>query len=577
VRGIDGRVEAAVIRRLWTRSLCVAALAVTLGACAGTSFGSSQRNPDSLYGNYLAARYAGTLRDMDAAADYYAQALAEDPGNPVIVERAFLLSVTSGDIAMGLSLAGQIIERDPDNRTARLVRSLSALKSEKYDLAIEEIEAAAPGPFTALVGTLVKSWAAAGKQDTDLTYSILDGFRERPAFDLFRVFHEGLIADYLNDASRARAAYLHAQESSGRASLRIVQAYGRYLERQGDTDLAREVFRNYARLAPDHPIIEAALERVDAGRTPSRLAKTPAEGLSEALYGLSAALAQESGIDISILYVQLALYLRPDFDVARTLLADLFERGERREDANVAYGKVSRSSPLYENAQIQIALNLDRLNSSNEAAARLRTLIRQFPQSIEPLTALGDILRGGKEYGEAVKQYSAAIALSGEPDARSWTLHYARGMCYERLKQWSLAEKDLRLALELSDGHPLVLNYLGYSWIEQNINLQDAMEMIRRAVELRPDDGYIVDSLGWAHYQIGEYDEAVKHLERAVQLQPDDATINDHLGDAFWRAGRKIEARFQWQHALEMEPEPDQIELIQNKLENGLEEVGAGI
>ena len=558
--------------RLLTRGLGVVALAATLGACAGSGFGLSQRNPDSLYGNYLAARHAGTVRDMDAAATYYAQALAEDPGNPVIVERAFLLSVTAGNVSESLNLTSDIIERDPDNRTARLVRALSALKAKDYDRTISEMDAAAPGPFTALVGTLAKAWALAGKQEGDQAYAALDSFRDRPAFDLFRILHEALIADYLGDVARARTAYIAAQDASGGASLRIVQAYGRFLETQGDEQLAREVYNSYGRLAPDHPIIESALKRLARGVAPARLVKTPAEGLSEALYGLASALAQESGIDISILYSQLALYLRPDFDVARTLLADLFERGDRLEDAISAYGRIPRNSPLYQNAQIQIAVDLERLEKSKEAVARLRTLTRQFPQAIEPLTALGDLLRGRKEYAAAEKEYTKAIELSGEPNARYWTIFYARGMCYERLKLWPSAEKDLSLALELSGDHPLVLNYLGYSWIEQNANLEQAMEMIRRAVELRPDDGYIVDSLGWAYFTLGDYENAVVHLERAVQLQPDDPTINDHLGDAFWRVGRRIEARFQWQHALELEPETEQALAIKEKLENGLED-----
>lgn len=563
-----------MIGRLGKNCLGIAAVAVMLSACAGTGFGTSQRNTNSLYGNYLAARYAGSLRDMDAAAGYYEQALSEDPGNPVIVERAFLLSVTSGNVSKGLSLANQIIERNPDNRTARLVRTLSALKASDYERAIAEIDAAAPGPFTALVGTLSKSWALAGGGDGDAAYAALNTFRDRPAFDLFRLFHEGLIADYMGDIPRARTAYVKAQEASGGASLRIVQAYGRFLERQGDTELAREIYNNYGRLAPDHPIIEAALVRIAAGHTPARLVGSPADGLAEALYGLSSALAQESGIDISILYVQLALYLRSDLDVGRTLLADLFERGDRREDAISAYGKVRKSSPLYENAQIQIAVDLDQLDRSTEALARLRTLVRQFPDAIEPVTAMGDILRGRKDYAAAVEQYSNAIALSGEPSSRFWTIYYARGMCFERLEQWPRAEEDLQLALELSDGHPLVLNYLGYSWIEQNANLTAAMAMIRKAVELRPNDGYVVDSLGWAHFQLGAYEEAVRHLELAVQLQPDDPTINDHLGDALWRVGRRIEARFQWRHALELNPEPDQIEPIKVKLEDGLVDAG---
>ncbi|MCE8000859.1 MAG: tetratricopeptide repeat protein [Rhodobiaceae bacterium] len=558
--------------RLLTRGLGIVAMAAMLGACAGSGFGLSQRNPDSLYGNYLAARHAGTVRDMDAAARYYAQALSEDPGNPVIVERAFLLSVTAGKVSDALNLTADIIERDPDNRTARLVRALSALKAEDYDRTISEIDAAAPGPFTALVGTLAKAWAVAGKQEAEQAYAALDSFQDRPAFDLFRVLHGGLIADYLGDSARARTGYIAAQEASGGASLRIIQAYGRFLETEGDRELAREVFNNYGRLAPDHPIIASALERLESGVAPAPLVKTPAEGLAEALYGLASALAQESGIDISILYTQLALYLRPDFDVARTLLADLYERGDRLEDAIATYTRIPRTSPLYQNAQIQIAIDMDRLDKSEEAVARLRTLIRQYPDAVEPLTALGDILRGRKDYAAAASEYSKAIDLIGEPNERFWTVYYARGMCYERLKLWPSAEKDLKLALELSGDHPLVLNYLGYSWIEQKIHLEEAMAMIRRAVELRPDDGYIVDSLGWAYFNIGDYENAVIHLERAVQLQPDDVTINDHLGDAFWRVGRKIEARFQWQHALELEPEEEQEIAIKEKLENGLED-----
>ena len=567
-------IKSAVIRRLWTRSaggrLLSLMLIVGLSACAAGDFGASQRNPESLYGNYLAGRYAGSLRDMDAAASYYEQALAEDPENPFIIERAFLLSVTAGNVPAGLRFARQIIETSPDNRTARLVLALSELKAGHYDQAISEIDAAAPGPFTALVGTLVKAWAEAGRGDVEAAGAILDSFRDRPAFDLFRIMHEAMIADYMEDAGKARTAYIQSQNASSGASLRIVEAYGRFLERQGDVDLAREIYNNYARLAPNHPIIQASLARIEAEQTPSRLVSSPPEGLAEALYGLSSALAQESGIDISILYIQLALYLRPDFDVARTLLADLYERADRLEDAVATYGVVPRNSPLYENAQIQIAVNLDRMDRPKDGVARLKALARAFPASLEPLTALGDILRGREDYEAASIEYSKAITLAGEPSPRTWTIYYARGMCLERLKRWDEAEKDLKLALKLSNEHPLVLNYLGYSWIEQGANLDEAMAMIQKAVDLRPDDGFIVDSLGWAHYRLGNFEAAVTHLERAVELQPEDPTINDHLGDAFWRVGRKIEARFQWLHALELDPEADLAVAIQEKLESGL-------
>jgi Flp pilus assembly protein TadD len=133
-----------------------------------------------------------------------------------------------------------------------------------------------------------------------------------------------------------------------------------------------------------------------------------------------------------------------------------------------------------------------------------------------------------------------------------------------------MAEADLKKALGLFPEQPHVLNYLGYSWIDQGVNLDDGMRMIKRAVEQRADDGYIVDSLGWAHYRLGNVEEAVKQLERAVELKPEDPTINDHLGDAYWRVGRMLEARFQWSHARDLKPEPDDLVKIEEKLKFGL-------
>ena len=184
--------------------------------------------------------------------------------------------------------------------------------------------------------------------------------------------------------------------------------------------------------------------------------------------------------------------------------------------------------------------------------------------------ALGNILRGRKQFAECADVYTKGVDTIAKPEKSNWVLFYFRGICYERSKQWPKAEADLKKALELFPDQPLVLNYLGYSWIDQGINLDEGMRMIQRAVEQRADDGYIVDSLGWAYYRIGNIEEAVKHLERAVELKPEDPTINDHLGDAYWRVGRVLEARFQWSHARDLKPEPEDLVKIEEKLKTGL-------
>ena len=246
-------------------------------------------------------------------------------------------------------------------------------------------------------------------------------------------------------------------------------------------------------------------------------------------------------------------------------LADLYEQVKKPELALKVYQRVPANSPLKRNAEIQLATNLDALDRTDEAKKILERLMTERPDDLEAIMALGNILRGRKEFADCGDVYGKAVDLIENPQKANWLVFYFRGICHERSKHWAKAEADFKKALELSPDQPHVLNYLGYSWIDQGINLDEGMRMIRRAVEQRPDDGYIVDSLGWAHYRIKEYEEAVKNLERAVELKPADPTINDHLGDAYWKIGRTLEAKFQWSHARDLKPEAGRPEEDQRK------------
>lgn len=541
-----------------------------LQGCADTGL-FARNSGETPYGDYLAARYAGSVHETRTAEKYFDKTLAADPNNPVIVERAFMVALNGGDMARSVELARRLVKLAPDHRLARLVLSLNDIREGDYKEARAQMGSAESGVFVALVGSLTEAWAAAGEGDKTLAMTKLKAFEGKPAFDLFRSYHQALILDLLGDAKGAESEYRQAMDTSGATSIRIVQAYASFLDRQGRVNEARAVLNQYAALSPDHPLVKAALAKLAANQKLPPLVSNAADGVAEALYGLGSALAQDPGNELSELYLQLALWLRPDFDVARTLLADSYEQKKRWADAIAAYDAVSDKSPLYPNAVIQKAIDLDRLDRRDEAIAVLRRAADADPKSIEPIVALGDIYRGKEQYAEARTEYSRAIALAGEPAPAHWTLYYARGICNERLGDWPAAEKDLKFALKLSDEHPLVLNYLGYSWIEQGQHLKEALGMIEKAVELRPNDGFIVDSLGWAEFKLGDYKKAVEFLQRAVELEPGDPTINEHLGDALWKVGRKLEARFQWSHALDMKPEKDRIALLKAKYELGLD------
>jgi Flp pilus assembly protein TadD len=231
---------------------------------------------------------------------------------------------------------------------------------------------------------------------------------------------------------------------------------------------------------------------------------------------------------------------------------------------------VPADSPLRRNADIQLATNLDSIDRTDEAKKILEKLTAERTGDLEAITALGNIQRVRKDFADCADTYGKAVATLKNPQKSNWLIFYFRGICNERSKQWGSAETDFKRALDLFPDQPHVLNYLGYSWIDQGINLDEGMTMIRRAVEQRPDDGYIVDSLGWAYYRIKNYDEAMKQLERAVELKPEDPTINDHLGDAYWKIGRTLEAQFQWAHARDLKPEPDDLKKIVEKIRTGL-------
>ncbi|PKP78131.1 MAG: hypothetical protein CVT81_05725 [Alphaproteobacteria bacterium HGW-Alphaproteobacteria-3] len=549
----------------------LALLAPLLGGCAGSNGIFSRGEADTPYGAYLAGRHAASVNDNLRASDFYSKALADEPSDPVILDRAFMSALVGGDMDRAIPLARRLVALNSGERMPRVTLALVGVKSGDYAQAREEIAAAAPGPFTALVGTLTVAWAAVGEGDREMALERIGTFDGRAAFALFRSFHEGLMLEVLGDEAGAGEAYGEAMETSGGGSIRIVEAYASYLQRQGRADEARAVLEGFLELSPDHPLAADALKRLTGGEALPPLVNNAAEGTAEALYGLGSALASDTSSNLAELYLRLALYMRPDFDIAQSLLAGTYEQQERWADAVAAYGKVGAGSPLAMNARIQTALALNAMDRRAEAIRVLESAAKKNPRAVEPVVAMGDIYRAAEEYAAAAAQYERAIALSGEPDSSDWTLYYARGISLERLGQWDKAEADLVLALSMSNEHPLVLNYLGYSWVEQHRNLDEALAMIEKAVERRPNDGFIVDSLGWARYRLGEYELAVKYLERAAELQPGDPTINEHLGDALWKVGRKIEARFQWSHALSMEPEARREGILRTKLDLGLE------
>jgi len=525
-------------------------------------------------GNYLSAIVASADRDTEGAAFYFREALRADPHNIDLVERAFAATLANGDAHESFGLADRLAARDPANSLARLALAARAFINGQYPAARAQIAAGDAGKARDVTSLLLTGWAYAGAGDLRHALESVDRIGDANVA-VFRDYHAALIADALGDPAEALRRYKLAYAKDSQ-TLRLVDAYARFLARQKDIAGAKAIYAEFSAKNPDHPVVKAALAEIDSGKPVAAIVRNAREGAAEALYGLGGAGTRQGDELASLIYLRLALALRPDHDFALVSVANLLADMKRGGQAIEAYLAVPKSSPLAESARIQAAIEYDGQEQTDQGVALLRQVVAEQPDDPEAWSALGTLQRSAKDFAGAAQSYDKAISKLPTPDKAHWVLYYFRGICYERTKQWPKAEADFKQALALYPDEPLVLNYLGYSWVDQGVNLDEAFKMLRRAVDLKPTDGYIVDSLGWANFKLGHYDEATRELERAVELKPVDPVVNDHLGDAYWRVDRKTEAHFQWNHARDFGPEPEDLPRILEKIKNGLPEAPAG-
>jgi tetratricopeptide (TPR) repeat protein len=523
-------------------------------------------------GLYLAGQHAVDSGDMKTAADLLPLALQSDPGNSALAQQALIALISDGRFDQAIALAKQTVDVDPKAPLAAIMLSVDAIHRDKPAQARALLNGMGEDAVGRIAQPLILAWLTLDEKGLDQAeeamkpINAVDGLK--PLVESHLAMMEELAGK--SDAAQKRFAGL---VNDDHITSHVIEVYLDLLHREGKDEEARKVLAKFRGMSDEITGVMADKleEKLKQPAPKQPLIDTSAKGVAEVLFDIGGLLRSDKLNGQSILFSRLALYLNPQLDIAKLLVGGLLQDGKHLESAIEAYRQIPADSPYYWSAQLAIADDLRDLERTDEALKQLQDLVASEPKRAEAAITLGDLYRKEKRFSDAAAAYTTAIERIGKPQQNDWAVYYFRGTAYERNKQWDKAEPDFLKALELSPDQPYVLNYLAYTWVEKREHLDKALPMLEKAVEARPEEGFIVDSLGWAYYQLGHYDKAVGYLERAVELQPDDPVLNDHLGDAYWRVGRKAEARFQWSRALNFKPEPDQVGLIQDKIEKGLQ------
>ncbi len=529
----------------------------------------SPAHSQGIAGAYLAARHASLSSDFDAAASYYAQALVQDPTNPVLMENAVMAYLAVGDVDRAVAVARRLISVGSESQIANMALLAHKFGREDYAGAAADLEAGqSVGP---LVDGLLKAWAKLGEGRMSEALAVFDEVADTSGVKIFGLYHKALALALVGDFEGAEKILSGDADGALQLSRRGIIAFAEVLSQLERNDDAMELLdASFGdNLDPALEVIRAKLEAEET--LPFDTVKDARQGAAEVFLAVAGALNGEAADGYTLIYSRLAEYLRPGDVDAILLSAGLLEQLQRYELATETFKRVPPEHPSFDAAELGRADALRKSGRTEAAIEVLEQLARSRPDNPAVYITLGDALRGLERYDEASAAYDEAIDLYPELGPGQWLVFFARGITFERTDQWERAEADFRRALELNPGQPQVMNYLGYSFVEMGENLEEALALIEEAVEAQPDSGYIVDSLGWVQYRMGSYADAVLNLERAAELMPVDPVVNDHLGDAYWAVGRKNEAEFQWRRALSFDPEEQDAERIRRKLEVGLD------
>ena len=517
----------------------------------------------SASGSYLSGRFAQRHHDWNRAGRYMDYVLKKSPDDPELMKRAMVLALGAGDYERSFEFARKIVkDHENDNSLSHMFLTADAFRKTDYPAAQNHIESMPEGGLSNFIMPLLQGWANASLGQYDVSALRTNSIH---------LYHAILISEYMGKTGAIKDMLQQAL-AAGDLDVQDLERIADIYAHLGETENAVTLYEQALIADPENSSLHPKYEAAKSGEKSDIFIRvqSPEQGVAEAFYDMARLLSQDYSDESARVFARLSVHVDPALVKAKFLLAQIAARNERYDEAIAIFDSVDTESDGYLKAQREAADILHEQGRSAEAVAALENLYRNY-DDLDSLIQIGNVHRIDGDFNDAIKAYDKAFDKIGVISKDYWHLYYVRGMSHEQAGNWPKAETDLKKALEFKPDHPYILNYLGYAWADQDLNLEEALTMIERAAELRPGDGYITDSLGWVYYRMGRYGDAIPYLEQAVELMPYDPVINDHLGDVYWKVGRHLEAEFQWRRAKNHTEDTELMASIENKLINGLD------
>ena len=524
------------------------------------------------FGGYLAGRHALSTKDFDAASTYLSRAIEDDIENPELLNGLISVQVSLGDIGAAKISSDNLDLLGVQTQLSNMVKIAIQLRNRDFNNAKQQIEN--EQGINPLLDKIVTGWAFADQGNFEDAETIFDEIGKGSSLAQFSQMQKASMLAAYGRYESALNTIGNLEKNSNRISIDARALKVQLLLKLDNKEEATEYF---SKIFGDGVNSDAANLRMQVEDHPNAYSIEESlsleAGIAYAFYAIADILKDDADPNTALLYVRLAQYLNENSQKAILLAADLLEQMGQYDLAVAEYAKISPSSSYFLSSELGRVGALRDGGKTEAALEVLYYLSREFSDIGIVHNSLGDFLRREERYSEAKIAYDRAVDIYRENNNVSWVVLYARGITHERLQEWDKAESDFRNALTINPDQANVLNYLGYSLIDRGEKLDEAMTMIEKAVSLQPESGYIVDSLAWGLFKLGQYETAIPHMEKAAELMPVDPIVTDHLGDLYWAVGRQLEAKFQWRRALSFDPELKDATRIREKLRIGLDRV----